>query len=120
MTRTWLTSALVGALGVAAACGGNPKPQTKGTAPSQDRPSAAATAPAAPTPTPVPPDPITALIETSQRHFDAGERELNAGHLDRARVAFDQAVEVLLESPYGARTDPRLREHFDRLIDRIN
>jgi membrane-bound lytic murein transglycosylase D len=120
MTRTWLTSALVGALGVAAACGGNPKPQTKGTAPSQDRPSAAASAPAAPTPAPVPPDPITALIETSQRHFDAGERELNAGHLDRARVAFDQAVEVLLESPYGARTDPRLREHFDRLIDRIN
>jgi membrane-bound lytic murein transglycosylase D len=119
MTRTWLSSALVGALGVAAACGGNPKPQTKGTAPSQDRPSAAATAPA-PTPAPVPPDPITALIETSQRHFDAGQRELNAGHLDRARVAFDQAVEVLLESPYGARTDPRLREHFDRLIDRIN
>jgi membrane-bound lytic murein transglycosylase D len=120
MTRTWLSSALVGALGVAAACGGNPKPQTKGTAPSQDRPSAAATAPATPTPAPVPPDPITALIETSQRHFDAGQRELNAGHLDRARVAFDQAVEVLLESPYGARTDPRLREHFDRLIDRIN
>jgi membrane-bound lytic murein transglycosylase D len=27
---------------------------------------------------------------------------------------------VLLESPYGARTDARLREHFDRLIDRIN
>jgi membrane-bound lytic murein transglycosylase D len=29
-------------------------------------------------------------------------------------------VEVLLESPYGARTDARLREHFDRLVDRIN
>ena len=49
-----------------------------------------------------------------------GERELKAGHLDSARAAFDQAVEVLLESPYGARTDARMREHFDRLIDRIN
>jgi len=27
---------------------------------------------------------------------------------------------MLLESPYGARTDARLREHFDRLVDRIN
>ena len=42
------------------------------------------------------------------------------GHLDRARAEFDRAVDVLLESPYGARTDARLREHFDRLVDRIN
>ena len=65
--------------------------------------------------------PITALIETSQRHFEAGERELRARPPRYgARVEFDRAVEVLLESPYGARTEPRLREHFDRLVDRIN
>ncbi len=117
MTRTWLSSAVVAGLGVVAACGGNPKPQTKAPAPSPQRPSSA---PVSPAPTPAAIDPITALIETSQRHFDEGEREFNAGHLDRARLAFDQAVEVLLESPYGARTDARLREHFDRLVDRIN
>ena len=27
---------------------------------------------------------------------------------------------MLLESPYGARTEPRVREHFDRLVDRIS
>jgi hypothetical protein len=27
---------------------------------------------------------------------------------------------VLLESPYGARTEPRIREHFDRLVDRVS
>ena len=42
------------------------------------------------------------------------------GHLEKARAEFDRAIEVLLESPYGARTEPRLREHFDRLVDRIN
>jgi membrane-bound lytic murein transglycosylase D len=42
------------------------------------------------------------------------------GHLERARAEFDRAVDVLLESPYGARTDARMREHFDRLVDRIN
>ncbi len=29
-------------------------------------------------------------------------------------------MDVLLESPYGARTEPRIREHFDRLVDRIS
>ena len=65
-------------------------------------------------------DPVATLIATSQRHFDNGERELKAGHLDKARESFDRAVEVLLESPYGARTEARMREHFDRLIDRVN
>jgi membrane-bound lytic murein transglycosylase D len=63
---------------------------------------------------------VTTLIAKSQTHFEAGERELKMGHLDRAKVEFDRAVDVLLESPYGARTDARMREHFDRLVDRIN
>ena len=65
-------------------------------------------------------DPVAKLIEVSQGHFQAGEREFHVGHLERARTEFDRAVDVLLESPYGARTDARLREHFDRLVDRIN
>jgi membrane-bound lytic murein transglycosylase D len=65
-------------------------------------------------------DPVAKLIEVSQAHFQAGEREFHVGHLERARTEFDRAVDVLLESPYGARTDGRLREHFDRLVDRIN
>ena len=69
---------------------------------------------------PRPSIPIAALIATSQQHFEAGERELKVGHLERARSEFDRAVDVLLESPYGARTEPRLREHFDRLVDRIS
>jgi membrane-bound lytic murein transglycosylase D len=98
---------------LAAACGSNPKIQKSPAAPAQ--------APAAPAPvTPAPVDPVAALITTSQEHFTAGERELKLGHLERARAEFDRAVDVLLESPYGARTDARMREHFDRLIDRVN
>jgi membrane-bound lytic murein transglycosylase D len=98
----------------AAACGSNPKPQV----------AAMTLPPQAPPPvvvvTPPPPDPIVKLIETSQTHFETGERELKVGHLERARAEFDRAVDVMLESPYGARTDARMREHFDRLVDRIN
>jgi membrane-bound lytic murein transglycosylase D len=100
------------------ACGTNPKPQVSATPPPAP-PVQVAPAPPPPAPTPVV-DPVATLIATSQRHFDAGESELKAGHLDKARESFDEAVEVLLESPYGARTDARMREHFDRLIDRIN
>jgi membrane-bound lytic murein transglycosylase D len=77
----------------------------------------------APAPAPLPQpitDPVDLLIKDSQAQFEAGERELKAGHLEQARHDFDRAVEVLLSSPYGARTDARMREHFDRLIDRIN
>jgi membrane-bound lytic murein transglycosylase D len=82
---------------------------------------AVATAPVPqPAPPQPPPDPVVTLIATSQKHFENGERELALGHLDRARAEFDRAVDVLLESPYGARTDSRMREHFDRLIDRIS
>jgi membrane-bound lytic murein transglycosylase D len=115
-TCGWLQLAALGLIVAAAACGSNPKPQTAAT-PAKAK-SHAAVAPAQVPPPP--PDPIATLIATSQSHFEAGERELKLGHLDRARVEFDRAVDVLLESPYGARTDARLREHFDRLVDRIN
>ena len=113
--RAWLPSMAVIGLALTAGCGSNnPKPQAPKTPP----PPPAPVAPVAPVPAPV--DPITALISTSQQHYETGERELKVGHLDRARSEFDRALDVLLESPYGARTDARLRAHFDRLVDRIN
>ena len=65
-------------------------------------------------------DPVLTLIVTSDRHFKAGQRELEQGHVEAAKQEFNRAVDVLLESPYGARTEPRIREHFDRLVDRIS
>jgi membrane-bound lytic murein transglycosylase D len=66
------------------------------------------------------PDPVELLIEQSQRLFETGQKELELGHLVQARSQFDQALDVLLESPFGARGEPRIREHFDRLVDRIH
>ena len=76
---------------------------------------------AAPIPTPEPtPDPVAILIATSDRHFEAGQKELGLGHLERAKAEFDRALDALLESPEGGRVNARLREHFDRLVDRIS
>ena len=82
-------------------------------------PAAAQTADIRPAPAPVP-DPIVQLIAQSDAHFNKGQQELGVGHLEQARHEFDRALDVLLESPAGARADARVREHFDRLVDRIS
>ena len=65
-------------------------------------------------------DPALALIGSSDSHFKVGQQELELGHVEAARQQFDKAVTILLESPYGGRTEPRIRDHFDRLVDRIS
>ena len=101
-----------------AACGSSRRPQAVVVTPA---PSAAATVPnvAPPTQAPVE-DPVLTLIAASDRHFKAGQTELEEGHVEAAKQEFNRAIDVLLESPYGGRTEPRIREHFDRLVDRIS
>src|SRR6202521_4630263 len=65
-------------------------------------------------------DDVTTLIATSDRHFIAGQKELEQGHVEAAKAEFNLAVDLLLESSYGGRTEPRIRDHFDRLVDRIS
>ncbi len=60
------------------------------------------------------------LIALSTRHFEQGKRELELGHLASAKAAFDRAVDVLLDTPSGARSDGRTREFFDALVERIS
>src|SRR5688572_14103461 len=100
---------------VVAACGGKPRPHTPAAVPVAARPAPAISRAVQPSI-----DPIATLIATSEKHFADGERELSLGHLERARTEFDLAIDVLLQSPAGARSDARLREHFDRLVDRIS
>jgi membrane-bound lytic murein transglycosylase D len=102
-----------------AACGSSRRPQAVVVTPA---PSVAlATVPEA-APAPIAPveDPVVTLIAASERHFKAGQTELEEGHVEAAKQEFNRAINVLLESPYGGRTEPRVREHFDRLVDRIS
>jgi membrane-bound lytic murein transglycosylase D len=78
---------------------------------------------AVPAPAPEPvreADPAAELIALSTLHFEAGQHELELGHLDSAKAQFNRALEVLLESPFGGRTEPRVRDHFDQLVERIS
>lgn len=99
-----------------AACSRHPAPQVAVAPQPTPQPSVAVQQPAA---VPAPVDPKAARLAEADRLFALGERELSLGHLEQARVAFDRSLDVLLDAPDGARLDPTLRVHFDRLVDRI-
>jgi membrane-bound lytic murein transglycosylase D len=69
---------------------------------------------------PAPVDPVQSILDDSQRLYDQGKKELDLGHMEQARNEFNRAIDVLLNAPGGARTEPRLRAQFDRLVDRIS
>ena len=94
--------------------------QPPATSPSPIQSPVAQAPPPPPPPPALAPDPVEPLIVASQAHFDAGQAELQRGHLEKAKAEFNAALDVLLESPDGARSTPRLQEHFDRLIVRIS
>lgn len=98
-----------------AGCVSGPGTQAVKVIPQAPAPVAAAK----PTPEPIP-DPIAILIAASDQHFAKGQKELALGHLEGAKAEFNRALDTLLESPDGARGTSRLREHFDRLVDRIS
>jgi membrane-bound lytic murein transglycosylase D len=99
---------------VSSACASSPKRVTA-TTPAATTP----TAPVSAIQTPAPVDPITELLATADRQFETGRKELSLGHLARAKAAFNASLETLLKSPHGVKDDDRIREHFDRLVDRI-
>jgi membrane-bound lytic murein transglycosylase D len=65
-------------------------------------------------------DPVEELLDRAEAHVERGEEHLQAGHLERARAEFDQAVNLLLTSPFDLRQDPRLLFGFDHIADRIH
>jgi membrane-bound lytic murein transglycosylase D len=115
---SWLPTLAAVTLGcVTAGCGTAARDHRPQAAPPPPTPAVRAAPAAAPVPSQ---DSVQALIDESQQHFVQGQKELALGHLDRARSEFNRAIDLLLGAPGGARLEPRLREQFDRLVDRIS
>jgi len=63
------------------------------------------------------PDPIAALIDQAEKEFQVGQANYQTGHLVAARLNFDNAFNLLLESPYEIHADERLQREFDRIVN---
>src|SRR5579872_1822460 len=76
--------------------------------------------PAPKTETQVKPDPVAELIAQVEKEYKLGEENYKAGHLESAKENFDQAFNLLLGSSLDVRTDERLQQEFDRVLDGAN
>ena len=78
------------------------------------------TVPAAPNPTEVKPDPVAQLISQVEKEYQLGQDNYKAGHLEAAKDNFDRAFNLLLGSSVDVRSDPRLQQEFDHVLDGVN
>jgi membrane-bound lytic murein transglycosylase D len=62
---------------------------------------------------------IPYLMEQVKVKFASGEANYKAGHLVAARRDFDDAVDWMLESGYDPNSDPKLRELFEQVTDKV-
>jgi membrane-bound lytic murein transglycosylase D len=65
-------------------------------------------------------DPVDALIARAEKEYDAGQANYQAGHLDKAKINFDNAFNVLLSYPNGVRADERLEDEFDKIVEAVH
>jgi membrane-bound lytic murein transglycosylase D len=63
---------------------------------------------------------VSDLIDRVEKEYQAGQEEYRAGHLEAAKQSFDRAFNLLLESDLDVRSDDRLQQEFDRILDGVN
>jgi membrane-bound lytic murein transglycosylase D len=80
----------------------------------------AKTIPAAQTQVEVKPDPVAELMAQVEKEYEIGQDNYKAGHLEAAKENFDRAFNLLLESSLDVRSDERLQQEFDRVLDGVN
>jgi membrane-bound lytic murein transglycosylase D len=98
--------------------GGSTAPALSAT-PSVPAPAAKA-APSGQTQTESKPDPVAELIAQVEKEYQTGQDNYQAGHLEAAKENFDRAFNLLLGSSLDLRSDDRLQQEFDRLLDGVN
>ncbi|HKX26103.1 MAG TPA: lytic transglycosylase domain-containing protein, partial [Blastocatellia bacterium] len=62
---------------------------------------------------------IQRIIERSNGYFQSGEANFRDGNYEKARREYDRAIDLVLESGLGVRTDARLQQYYQNLVDLI-
>jgi len=66
------------------------------------------------------PDPVAELIATVEKEYQVGLDQYNAGDKDAAKIHFDRAFNLLLESSTEIRSDSRFQPEFDKVLNNVN
>src|SRR5206468_10388262 len=62
---------------------------------------------------------IQRIIERSNGYFQSGEVNFRDGNFEKARREYDRAIDIVLESGIGVRSDARLQQYYQNLVDQI-
>ena len=65
-------------------------------------------------------DAAEALIARTEKLYQEGQSNYQAGHLEAAKASFDQAFNTLLSSNLDVRNDQRLNQEFEKIVDAVN
>jgi membrane-bound lytic murein transglycosylase D len=65
-------------------------------------------------------DRVSDLIARAEKEYQAGLANHKAGKTEEARQDFDNALDALLSSHLDIRSDERLQEEFDRIVQGVN
>ncbi|MFN0109558.1 MAG: transglycosylase SLT domain-containing protein [Blastocatellia bacterium] len=62
---------------------------------------------------------IQRVIDRSTGYFQSAEVNFKDGNFEKARREYDRAIDIVLESGIDVRSDARLQQHFQTLVDNI-
>jgi len=62
---------------------------------------------------------IQRAIERSNSYFQSAEVNFKNGNFEKARREYDKAVDIVLESGVDVRSDARLQQHYQNLVEHI-
>ena len=63
---------------------------------------------------------VQQLIDQVEKAYANGEAAYRKGRLTEAKAEFDRAVDMMLTTGIDIKSEPRLQEEFDRIVDQVN
>lgn len=65
-------------------------------------------------------DMVAEVIARVEKEYQAGQASYQAGHLEAAKQSFDRAFDLLFSAEVPVKSDERLEQEFEKLLDGIN
>jgi len=102
------------------------KTASSAVSPQATAPAVPAAAAPQPSPSPAPPIPtieeqhVRLLIDQVEAAYARGDADYRKGKLPEAKAEFDHAVDLMLESGIDIKSNARLQDEFDRIVDQVN
>ncbi len=62
---------------------------------------------------------IQRVIDRSTSYFQSAEANFKDGNFEKARREYDRALDIVLESGIDVRSDSRLQQHYQTLVDNV-